>query len=227
MLRVRSLNHHPKRLKDSARMNFQLTKSDIERKLAALAKTDNYIKAAIDHVGYPGERINEQSLAVFLRVIIGQQLSVKAAASISARVTALTGESPSPTSFDNIDDETLRGAGLSKQKIAYVRSLCDTVKAGTLDIQALPTLSDEEAIAAITAVKGLGVWSAHMYLMFSLGRADVWPVGDLAVRVGVGRMIGLEERPTEKETQAIGERWRPHRSVVALLAWHYYSNAPL
>ncbi|WP_262693163.1 DNA-3-methyladenine glycosylase family protein [Kordiimonas aquimaris] len=208
-------------------MNFQLRNSDIKKQLDTLATADSHIAAAIKHVGYPNERVNEQSFAVFLRVIIGQQLSVKAAATISERVNDLVGGDPQPLKFNSVNDEALRNAGLSRQKIAYVRSLCETTENGILDITALPDMSDDDAIAAITAVKGLGVWSAHMYMMFSLGRTDVWPVGDLAVRVGVGRIIGLDDRPTEKETQAIGERWRPYRSAVALLAWHYYSNAPL
>lgn len=206
--------------------NFHLSNDHIREQLTELSTTDSHIKTALDLVGFPAERINEQSFAVFLRVIVGQQLSVKAATTIFGRVIALVGEGPEPSSFSKVDDDQLRAAGLSKQKINYVRSLCQTVTDGTLDIAALPDQSDEDAIAAITAVKGLGVWSAHIYLMFSLGRPNIWPVGDLAVRVGAGRIIELEERPTEKQAQEIGERWHPYRSAVALLAWHYYSNAP-
>jgi len=208
-------------------MNFALTNADIKIGLDTLAETDSDVAKALELVGYPGERINEQGFSTVLRVIVGQQLSVKAAATIWERVHALAGETAGPDDYAKISDEALRGAGLSRQKIGYVRSLCGTVKDGTLDFQALPTMTDEEAVKAITAVKGLGVWSAHIYLMFSLGRADILPVGDLAVRVGIGRIIGLEDRPTEKDCETIGHRWRPHRSVMALLAWHYYSNAPL
>lgn len=207
--------------------NFSLSNDHIREQLSKLADADTHVKTALTQVGFPEERVGEQSFGRFLRVIVGQQLSVKAAATIAQRVTDIVGEDPRPASFDTVSDEQLRGAGLSKQKIAYVRSLCDTVREGTLDIEALPGLTDEEAVKAITAVKGLGEWSAHMYLMFSLGRPDIWPVGDLAVRVGIGRIINLEERPTEKELVGIGERWRPYRSSMALLAWHYYSNAPL
>lgn len=206
--------------------NFQLRNSHIREQLSELARKDAHVKAALDTVGLPPERVRDQSFAIFLRVIVGQQLSVKAAASIYERIEGLVGADMGPGAFDNVDDETLRALGLSKQKIAYTRSLCQTVQDGTLNIERLPHMSDEDAIASIIAVKGLGVWSAHMYLLSSLGRPDIWPVGDLAVRVGVGRIVELEERPTEKETQAIGERWRPYRSAMALLAWHYYSNAP-
>lgn len=205
---------------------FLLRNNHIRDQLTALAQRDDQVKAALELVGFPPERVRDQSFGIFLRVIVGQQLSVKAAASIFDRMTALVGEDPGPDAFDDMDDDALRAAGLSKQKINYVRSLCDRVKDGTLDIESLPKQSDEDAIQSITAVKGLGVWSAHMYLMSSLGRPDIWPVGDLAVRVGVGRIVETDERPTEKQTQEIGERWRPYRSAMALLAWHYYSNAP-
>lgn len=207
-------------------MNFFLSTADIKVSLDALAHTDEDVAKAVALVGYPAERINPQGFNTVLRVIVGQQLSVKAAATIWGRVQALAGETAVPDDYVKISDEALRGAGLSRQKINYVRSLCETIKDGTLDFEALTTLSDEEAVKAITAVKGLGVWSAHIYMMFSLGRADIMPVGDLAVRVGIGRIVGLTERPTEKECDAIGDRWRPHRSAMALLAWHYYSNAP-
>ncbi len=207
-------------------MNFQLRNHHIREQLTELAGRDPQVKAALDTVGFPPERVRDQSFGIFLRVIVGQQLSVKAAATIFERVEALVNGNLKPDAFDGIDDDALRTAGLSKQKIAYLRSLCDTVRDGTLDIKKLPTQSDEDAVAAITAVKGLGVWSAHMYLLSSLGRPDIWPVGDLAVRVGVGRIVELDDRPTEKQTLEIGERWRPYRSSMALLAWHYYSNAP-
>ncbi len=206
--------------------NFNLSNDHIRAQLTELAAKDAHIKTALDLVDFPAERVNEQSFAVFLRVIVGQQLSVKAATTIFGRVVDIVGERAEPGAFDCVTDEQLRAAGLSRPKVNYVRSLCQTLTDGTLDIKALPDQADEDAIASIIAVKGLGVWSAHIYLMFSLGRPDIWPVGDLAVRVGVGRIIGLEERPTEKEAQEIGERWRPYRSAVALLAWHYYSNAP-
>lgn len=207
-------------------MNFSLSTTDIESSLDHLAKNDKDIAKAIELVGYPGERTNPQGFNTVLRVIVGQQLSVKAAASIWTRVQDLAGETASPEDYDKLSDEELRAAGLSRQKINYVRSLCETVKGGILDFDLLADQSDEDAIKAITAVKGLGVWSAHMYLMFSLGRPDIMPVGDLAVRVGIGRIVGLEDRPTEKQCDEIGLRWQPYRSSVALLAWHYYSNAP-
>ncbi len=206
--------------------NFGLSADDIKTQLNTLAEKDADIKTALDLVGYPGERVNPQGLNTFVRVIMGQQLSVKAAASIWARVQALVGTEATVSDYAAQPDEALREAGVSRQKITYLRSLCDTIQSGVLEIPALPDMTDEDAIKAITSVKGLGVWSAHMYLMFSLGRIDIWPVGDLAVRVGIGRIVGDEDRPTEKQAEKLGERWKPYRSAVALLSWHYYSNAP-
>lgn len=207
--------------------NFALSESHIRESLQTLAEHDEHIASALETVGFPGERKSPQGFNVLLRVIVGQQLSVKAAATIWGRVEALAGSNASPEDYAHISDEKLREAGLSRQKITYFRSLCDHVITGALDMGALPGLTDEAAIKAITDVKGLGVWSAHMYLMFSLGRPDIWPVGDLAVRIGAARIVGQTERPTEKQAEKIGERWRPYRSSVALLSWHFYSNAPL
>ncbi|MFC3050524.1 DNA-3-methyladenine glycosylase family protein [Kordiimonas pumila] len=208
-------------------MNFILNTAAIKESLLSIASTDTHVATALDTVGYPSERTNPQGFTTLLKVIVGQQLSVKAAATIWGRVQTLAGENASPDAYAVISDEALRVAGLSRQKIAYFRSLCEHVTGGTLDLEALAAMPDENVIAAITSVKGLGVWSAHMYLMFSLGRPDIWPVGDLAVRAGIGRIINHTERPTEKQLQIIGDKWRPHRSAMALLAWHYYSNAPL
>ena len=123
--------------------------------------------------------------------------------------------------------ETLRAAGLSQQKTGYLQSLAEAVISGSLVLDALPRQSDEEVEAAITAIRGFGRWSAHMYMMFALGRPDIWPSGDLAVRVGFGRMMGWRDRPTEQTVIAEGAAFAPHRSALALLCWHYYSEAPL
>lgn len=207
--------------------NFVLKEDTIQANLKSLATKDKKLAAAIDQVGFPAERISPQGFMVLLRVIVGQQLSVKAAATIWGRVEALGGDNATPADYARLTDEALRTAGLSRQKISYFRSLCEEVTSGKLDVEGLADMSNDAAIEAITSVKGLGVWSAHMYLMFSLGRADIWPVGDLAVRIGAARIVGGPERPSEKQAQEIGERWRPYRSSVALLAWHFYANAPL
>jgi DNA-3-methyladenine glycosylase II len=120
----------------------------------------------------------------------------------------------------------LRACGLSRQKQGYARSLCELVIAGQIDFDALPA-DDEEAIELLTRIKGIGRWSAEIYLLFAEGRPDIWPAGDLAVQVGLGKLLGLEERPSEKQTRLLAESWRPHRGAAAIFTWHCYNNAAL
>ena len=158
---------------------------------------------------------------------MGQQLSVKAAATIAQRVDDTVGGALQPESLLATAPDKLRAAGLSRQKIGYLQSLAEAVISGDLPIETLPELTDEEVEAAITAVRGFGRWSAHMYMMFSLGRPDIWPSGDLAVRVGFGRMMGWKDRPDGKKVIDEGSAFSPHRSALALLCWQFYSEAPL
>ncbi len=206
---------------------YLLNDPQIEISLNTLADEHDAIAQALTLVGYPKARYRDASFETLARIIVGQQVSVKAAASIAAKLaSALSGE----LSADGVmlsSDETLRGAGLSRQKVVYIRALSAAVLSGELDLLALHNLSDAEAIAAITAIKGFGVWSAQMYLMFALGRLDIWPVGDLAVRGGFARIVGQTDRLTDKQVAAAGAIYSPHRSALALLCWKYYSDAPL
>ena len=206
---------------------FALTDGDIKQALNALARCHPNIATALNQVGYPASRQREHSFESLARIVIGQQLSTKAAATIAGRVDVVCGGMVTPKSILATPPETLRAAGLSRQKIGYLQSLAETVHTGTLLLDALPQRSDQEVEAAITAVRGFGRWSAHMYMMFALGRPDVWPSGDLAVRVGFGRMMGWSERPSEQQVIAAGAAFSPHRSALALLCWHFYSEAPL
>jgi len=158
---------------------------------------------------------------------MGQQLSTKAAATIARRVDETVGGALQPESLLATAPDQLSTAGLSRQKIGYLQSLAEAVLSGDLPIETLPELTDEEVEAAITAVRGFGRWSAHMYMMFSLGRPDIWPSGDLAVRVGFGRIMGWQDRPDEKKVIYEGGAFSPYRSALALLCWQFYSEAPL
>ena len=120
-------------------------------------------------------------------------------------------------------DDELRVAGISRQKAGYARSLAELVLSKELDLANLPA-DDDEAIALLTKIKGIGRWSAEIYLLFAEGRRDVWPAGDLAVQIEIGRLLGLDERPTEKRLRELGEAWRPHRGAAAVLAWHSYNS---
>jgi DNA-3-methyladenine glycosylase II len=124
------------------------------------------------------------------------------------------------------DFDTLRACGLSRQKQGYMRSLCELVVSGALDFDSLPS-DDEEAIAQLTQIKGIGRWSAEIYLLFAEGRADIWPAGDLAVQAGLRKLLDLDERPNEKLTRELAEKWRPHRGATAIFTWHCYNNPAL
>ncbi len=198
-----------------------LTAEQLRESLDAIAADEPLMAAAVARVGYPEPRIRKPGYETLLRTIVGQQVSVAAAASIWAKLAAGVGDLTQPDIVAAASDEALRAAGLSRQKASYARSLAEEVSSGRLDLTALPT-DDEEAIAQLVQVKGIGRWSAEIYLLFAEGRRDIWPAGDLAVQIEIGRIMGHAERPSEKQTRAIAEAWRPHRGAAAILAWHHY-----
>lgn len=194
--------------------------------LDTLALREPALARALAVCGYPEARIRPRGAATLLRTIVGQQVSVAAAASVWAKLEALLGGGLPPERLLAADYDALRGCGFSRQKQGYARSLCEMVVTGALDLEALPA-DDEAAIAQLTAIKGIGRWSAEIYLLFAEGRADIWPAGDLAVQAGLHRILGLEARPSEKDTRTLAEAWRPHRGAAAIFTWHCYNNAAL
>ncbi|HEY2602664.1 MAG TPA: DNA-3-methyladenine glycosylase [Thermoleophilaceae bacterium] len=163
-----------------------------------------------------------------VRSIVGQQLSTKAAASIYARVLELFGgEVPTPVKLIAVDPDALRGAGLSRAKVAYLRDLAERVEDGELDLDHLAELSDAQVTEQLTAVKGIGEWSADMFLLFQLGRPDVLASGDLGIRRAVERLYGLPKIPDVKTMERIAEPWRPYRSLACLYLWSSLDNAPV
>jgi DNA-3-methyladenine glycosylase II len=189
----------------------------------ALARLEPAFARAVERVGYPGPRQRECGYATLLRTIVGQQVSVASADAVWRKLEAVVGDLTDPATVARATDEQLRAAGLSRQKAGYARSLADEVTSGRLPLHALPD-DDEEAIAALVRVKGIGRWSAEIYLLFAEGRPDIWPAGDLAVQIEVGRILGHETRPTEKQVRALAEAWRPHRGAAAIFAWHHYNS---
>lgn len=206
-------------------MAFLLSKRHIRRGLDALAERDEDFARELPLVGYPDERRNEGGFAALTHIIVAQQISTKAARTINARLLDAVGGVLSAKACRALTDEGLRGVGLSRQKLAYIRGLSDAVLDGQLDINGLAGLDDDDVLARITALKGFGKWSAQMYLMFSLGRPDIWPDGDLGVQEGARRLKRLSDRPGPKEMEALAEPWRPHRGAAALFMWHYYSKS--
>ncbi len=194
----------------------------IEEALTHLRDVDPVLAGVIDRVGAYDAPHRSDPYAALVRAILFQQLAGAAATAIQRRFFALhepIDAPPAPEQILALTDEEFRGAGISRQKMGYLRDLALHVADGRLDLSELPSLPDDEVIQRITAVKGLGEWSAHMFLMFHLGRPDVLPIGDLGVRNGMRIAYGLETSPTPKEALAIGERWAPYRSVGSWYMW--------
>lgn len=203
-----------------------LSAAQIKDGLDWVAAREPGIASALERAGYPEPRIRPTGYGTMMRTIVGQQVSVAAAASMWRKFEDYAGPDLDIERVLSADFDTLRACGLSRQKQGYMRSLCELVASGGLDFDALPQ-DDEEAIALLTRIKGIGRWSAEIYLLFAEGRPDIWPAGDLAVQAGLHRILGLDERPSEKLTRTLADSWRPHRGAIALFTWHCYNNPAL
>jgi DNA-3-methyladenine glycosylase II len=199
-----------------------LSQSALEAAIDSAGKVEPKLRAVIDAIGYPETRSRPTGYETILRTIVGQQVSVKAAAAIWKKLEDGVGDLSDPAVILASEEDALRACGLSRQKQGYARSLAELVVSRELDLHNLPK-DDEEAIALLTRAKGIGRWSAEIYLLFAEGRPDIWPAGDLAIQIALGRILGLENRPSEKQTRLLAESWRPHRGAVAILAWHHYN----
>jgi DNA-3-methyladenine glycosylase II len=202
------------------------SKTSIKTAVEALAAREPAFARVINKAGIPEPRSSEPGATTLLRTIVGQQVSVAAARSMWAKFEAAFGAPPDLSRLLAASDEELRAAGMSRQKSGYIRSLAQLVLSGELDLEKLPK-DDEEAITLLTKIKGIGRWSAEIYLLFAEGRPDVFPAGDLAVMIELGRLLGLPDKPTEKALRELAEPWRPYRGAAAVLAWHSYNSAVL
>jgi len=198
----------------------------ITRALNALAKRDDDLRAALSAYGKPKPRNRPEGFETFVNTVVAQQISTHAANAIMGRVRQRLPRL-TPRALMKVSDEDLRAAGLSFRKIEYLRGLAEAELSGRLGIKQLGQLNDEEAIERIVQLRGFGRWSAEIYLMFSLGRRDIFPADDLALQVALGRLKELDKRPTAKEARALTEPWAPYRSAASLFLWHYYQGQPL
>jgi len=204
---------------------------------AALVGADPTMAALIERLGEidiatrlrrRSEERPADAYGALLRAIVGQQLSTKAARTIFGRVVELFGgATPAPARLLEASEEELRGCGLSGRKVEYVRDLAVHVLEGELELERLGELSDEEVVAEIVAVRGLGQWTAEMFLLFHLERPDVLSGGDLGIRKAVQVEYGLEEMPAPTRVLEIGEAWRPHRSLASLYLWESLASVPV
>lgn len=201
-----------------------LTPQRFRHAIAELAARDRDLARICEEHGAPVLRTRPSGFPALLRIIVEQQLSVASARAIWGRLEGMLG-AVTPERVLGFDDGALRSVGLSRPKLVYARSLADAVMSGDLDSGRLAMLDDEAAIEELVRVKGIGRWTAEIYLLSALGRPDVWPVDDLAIATAAGRVKGLAKRPARSELLEIGEAWRPWRSVAARLLWHYFRSA--
>ncbi|WP_353199808.1 DNA-3-methyladenine glycosylase 2 family protein [Sandarakinorhabdus sp.] len=204
-----------------------LSAEQLAASLDALAALHPPVAATLAAHGRPEPRLRPRGAGTMMRAIVAQQVSTKAAASIWNKLEAACGGDMddlarvAATPFD-----TLRSAGLSGQKASYVHALAAAVTGGHVDFAALPA-DDEAAIVLLSSIKGIGRWSAEIYLLFAEGRPDIFPAGDLALQVQLGRLLGEASRPTEKRARALAEPMRPHRGALSILLWHTYNIVAL
>jgi DNA-3-methyladenine glycosylase II len=203
-----------------------LSQEALNASLDAISALEPRYALALKEAGYPEPRLRPRGYETILRTIVGQQVSVHAAASIWRKLEAAFGDLSDPLVIDGCDPDALRACGLSRQKQSYAKSLAELVISGELNLNNLPA-DDEDAIALLTRAKGIGRWSAEIYLLFAEGRPDIWPAGDLAIQIDVGQVMGMQERPSEKQVRAFAENWRPHRGALAIFSWHHYKIVPV
>ena len=178
----------------------------------------------VERAGPPRFRRRRNGFGTLLHIILEQQVSIDAAAAMHKRLLGLC-RPLAPEAFLALDDGTLRSCGFSRQKMGYARDLAARVDSGKLDFARLDAAEDEAALAELLSLRGIGRWSAEIYLLFALGRPDIWPAGDLGLQVAIGDYMGFGSRPDEVEMRRIGEMWRPWRSVAACLFWQSYLHA--
>jgi DNA-3-methyladenine glycosylase II len=206
-----------------------MTSIDYARARRALMRRDPVIATLIRQHGECGLASAQRTdpFHALLHAIIAQQLSTKAARTIEGRFSALFDGNPTPVAVSGVIDEQLRAVGFSGQKVKYVRDLCARILDGSLQLHALDAMSDDDVIQALTSVKGIGRWTAEMFLMFRLHRPDVLPVGDLGIVKAVQRAYKLRTLPSPARLTKIGETWRPYRSVACWYLWASLQGASL
>ena len=203
-----------------------MTPEDYSRARRLLLRRDPVLAALIRKHGDCGLARAQRTdhFSALVRAITGQQLSTKAATTIYNRLVALMPDGVTPGALASLTDDQLRGAGMSRQKITYFRDLCDKCATGVVPLDSLESMTDDEVIASLTTVRGIGRWSAEMFLMFRLHRPDVLPVDDLGIVNAVKNVYRLRKRPNADRIRRIGEAWRPYRSVASWYLWRSLDN---
>ena len=198
-----------------------LTQKTLALAARELAARDELLAAIHARYGDPPLWQRATGFRTLVHIILEQQVSLSSAKSMLLRLeTAI--QPFTPERFIEFGDHYLRGLGVTRQKSAYLLHLAESIVSGQLGLRGLSRLSDEQALVRLTGIKGIGLWSANIYLLMALRRADIWPAGDLALAVAVKELKGLAARPSPEELEEIAEQWRPHRAVAARMLWQYY-----
>ncbi len=208
---------------------FSLQQDAVQRwraGLAVLAARDARIRAALAKVGAPPMALRGAGFAALLRAIAAQQVSAASARAIWGRLEAAADGGVTPAAVLALGEEGLRAAGFSRPKMRYALAIADELASGRVSLERIAAMPDDDAIAALTALKGVGRWTAEVWLLFGLGRPDIWPSADLALNAALQRTLNLPARPLPREAARLVEIWSPHRSAAALLHWHLYRTAP-
>jgi DNA-3-methyladenine glycosylase II len=198
-----------------------LTQQSLALAARELAARDQTLAAIHATYGDPPLWRRATGFATLVHIILEQQVSLKSAKSMLIRLEAAI-QPFAPSRFVEVGDVYLRGLGVTRQKSAYLLHLASSINSGELSFRKLTRMSDEEARLALTRIKGIGLWSADVYLLMAMRRADIWPAGDLALAVAMKELKGLANRPGPDELEALAEQWRPHRAVAARMLWQYY-----
>ena len=195
----------------------------LQAALRELARQDSDLARAFEEVGIPPPHSRPPGFASLVDIVLAQQVSTASYRAIAARLEAAAG-AITPASILALGEEGLRGVGFSRQKAVYARGLAEAVGEQRLDLDGLALLSDEAVLTELMKLKGVGLWTAEIYLMFCMHRPDVLPAGDLALRAAAGLVKRKRKRPDEAALRRMGEAWRPWRSIASRLLWHYYAR---
>jgi DNA-3-methyladenine glycosylase II len=206
-------------------MLSRLTQRSLLRATRELAARDPDLAGVVETFGPPPLWAREPGFHTLIHIILEQQVSLASAKAAYDRLLVATGRLV-PERFLALRNEELKTIGFSRQKTTYGRALAEAILDGRLDLALIETLDDAEAKTQLTAIKGIGSWTADIYLLMVLRRPDTWPSGDLALAVAVQRVKRLRKRPTPERLQKVGEAWRPWRAVAARILWHYYLSSP-
>lgn len=206
---------------------LRINDKTLRRAVRQLSERDRDLARVVEEFGPPQLWSRGSGFHALVQTMLGQQVSLASAKAVYDRLVAASApQQLTPERFLELDDATLRAAGFSRQKTAYVRDLALAIVEGRLSLDELERMSDEEVTTELTKIKGIGRWTADIYLLMGLGRPDAWPAGDLALAIAAQRVKRLALRPTPQELDELAETWRPLRAVAARILWQFYLNAP-